>query len=175
MFPIPPSNYGAVVVRDGRIVATHISSEPKAELVERFTKKGFELTDENEVARKAARQIIEYHFGARRYFDVPVDFSHRTPFAQKVYEELMKVGYGETVTYGELAKAAGSPEAARAIGRLMATNELGPIVPCHRVVGAGGTLTGFSAQGGTKTKQKMLEQEGVKVEKGKVRFPYTED
>jgi methylated-DNA-[protein]-cysteine S-methyltransferase len=90
---------------------------------------------------------------------VPVALDGVPPFAAKVYAELRKVPPGATLTYGDLAARAGSPGAARAVGRAMATNPLAPFVPCHRVVGAGGALTGFSAPGGTDLKARLLARE----------------
>jgi methylated-DNA-[protein]-cysteine S-methyltransferase len=90
---------------------------------------------------------------------VPVALDGVPPFAARIYEELRRVPSGSTLTYGELAARAGSPRAARAVGRAMATNPLAPFVPCHRVVGAGGALTGFSAPGGTALKARLLAGE----------------
>ena len=90
---------------------------------------------------------------------VPVDLSSCTPFVRRVYEELRAVPPGTTVTYGELARRAGKPKAARAVGRAMATNPLAPFVPCHRVLGSGGALTGFSAPGGVDFKGRLLAAE----------------
>ncbi len=91
--------------------------------------------------------------------EVPLDLSSCTPFVRRVYEELRAVPPGETVTYGELAKRAGKPKAARAVGRAMATNPFAPFVPCHRVVGSDGALTGFGGPGGLEGKRRLLEME----------------
>jgi methylated-DNA-[protein]-cysteine S-methyltransferase len=91
--------------------------------------------------------------------EVPVDLSSCTPFVRRVYEELRAVPPGETVTYGELARRAGKPKAARAVGRAMATNPFAPFVPCHRVLASDGRLTGFSAPGGIEAKRRLLEME----------------
>ncbi|MCI0360607.1 MAG: MGMT family protein [Planctomycetaceae bacterium] len=92
--------------------------------------------------------------------DVPVDLSHLTPFQLKVVRACRKINRGRTRTYGELAVAAGSPGASRAVGSVMAKNRLPIIIPCHRVVGAGGSLGGFSAPDGLGMKQRMLRLEG---------------
>ncbi len=92
--------------------------------------------------------------------DVKVDRPDLTPFGRKVMDQLRKVRYGETVSYGELAERAGSPRAARAVGRVMATNRIPLILPCHRVVGAGGRLGGFSAPQGIELKRQLLVLEG---------------
>jgi methylated-DNA-[protein]-cysteine S-methyltransferase len=106
---------------------------------------------------------------ARRYFGgEPIDFSalgldlaNVEPFRRTIYDALRAVGWGETVTYGELAKLAGAPGAAQEVGVAMARNPVPLIIPCHRVLAAGGKIGGFSAPGRTETKQRMLALEGV--------------
>jgi len=108
---------------------------------------------------------------ARRYFagervgfeDIGLDLSGAEPFRCAIYQALRKVGFGETVTYGELAKSVGAnePQAAQDVGVAMARNPVPLIIPCHRVLAAGGKLGGFSAPGRTETKEKMLALEGV--------------
>lgn len=107
---------------------------------------------------------------AKRYFagervdfrDVAVDFGEAGPFFARVYSHIRTLGWGETTTYGAIAKALGAgPEAARDVGQAMAANPVPLIVPCHRVLAAGGKLGGFSAPGGTDTKLWMLENEGA--------------
>ncbi|HEY4250501.1 MAG TPA: methylated-DNA--[protein]-cysteine S-methyltransferase [Roseomonas sp.] len=91
-----------------------------------------------------------------------LDLHAQTAFFQRVYGALREVGWGRTTTYGALAKALGEgPEAARDVGQAMAQNPVPLIIPCHRVLAAGGRLGGFSAPGGTETKTHMLELEGV--------------
>lgn len=109
---------------------------------------------------------------AQRYFagetvdfsDVRLDLDDETEFFQRIYAALRRVGYGQTTTYGTLAKELGAgPEAARDVGQAMASNPVPLIIPCHRVLAAGGKLGGFSAPGGTASKIRMLELEGVRV------------
>jgi methylated-DNA-[protein]-cysteine S-methyltransferase len=108
------------------------------------------------VLRQASRELAEYFAGERRAFEVPLDLSGWPPFTRKILEELCKVPYGETLTYGELAARAGSPRAARAVGQAMAANPLPIIIPCHRVVAADGRLGGYSGGDGLPTKQWLL-------------------
>ena len=89
-------------------------------------------------------------------------------FKQKVYDLTKQIPKGKVATYGLLAKLAGNPKAARAVGMCMKTNPNAPIVPCHRVVASDGSLTGYSAGEGIITKKNMLKQEGVKFHKNKV-------
>src|SRR5204862_2204796 len=95
---------------------------------------------------------------------VPVDLGEQDPFFASVYALVRKLGWGETTTYGALAKELGAgPEAARDVGKAMASNPIPLIVPCHRVLAAGGKIGGFSAPGGPSTKAKLLGLEGVRV------------
>lgn len=93
--------------------------------------------------------------------DMLIDTQHLTPFAVRVVSECRKLEWGSTSTYAQLAAKAGRPGAARAVGNVMATNRFPLVVPCHRVVGAGGSLGGYSAPGGLATKRRLLEAEGV--------------
>ena len=95
-----------------------------------------------------------------RFDDVPLDQSHLGPFSQRVVRLCRKISRGKTRSYAELAAAAGSPGAARAVGNVMASNRFPIIVPCHRVVGSGGSLGGFSAPEGLSMKSRMLALEG---------------
>jgi len=111
-------------------------------------------------------QAVRYFAGERIDFSpIELDLSALDPFRRSVYQALRKVGFGETVTYGELAKRAGAaePQAAQDVGIAMARNPVPLIIPCHRVLAAGGKIGGFSAPGGSATKEKMLAMEGVRV------------
>lgn len=97
---------------------------------------------------------------------VPVDLDGQDDFFKDIYTALRQVGWGQTTTYGALAKQLGAgPEAARNVGVAMARNPVALIIPCHRCLAAGGKLGGFSAPGGSDTKLKMLELEGVHLGK----------
>src|SRR5262249_49799561 len=102
------------------------------------------------------RQLDEYFAGQRTDFDVPLTFAG-TPFQQRVWAALREIPYGQTVTYGQLAERIDQPSAARAVGLANGRNPIGIIVPCHRVVGATGDLTGYG--GGLHRKQYLLEFE----------------
>jgi len=109
------------------------------------------------LASEAARQLTEYFNGTRRTFDLPLDPAG-TPFQKRVLMELAQVPFGETLTYGELAARAGSPGASRAVGSVMAKNPLPIVIPCHRVLAAGGRIGGFT--GGLDLKRMLLTIEG---------------
>jgi methylated-DNA-[protein]-cysteine S-methyltransferase len=104
--------------------------------------------------------IQEYSTGKPIPKEIEFD-ADGTPFQKKVRAELCKIPFGSTVSYGELAVRAGFPGAARAVGRVMATNPLPLLIPCHRVIGSGGELCGFG--GGLELKRKLLEHEGIKL------------
>ena len=101
-------------------------------------------------------QLDEYFAGARTTFDVPLA-AGGTPFQQRVWAELARIPYGRTVTYGELASRIGSPGAARAVGAANGLNPISIVVPCHRVIGSTGTLTGYA--GGVERKRFLLDLE----------------
>ena len=109
-----------------------------------------------ELSDEAFRQITEYLSGKRKKFDLPLKITG-TDFQKKVYSALLDIPYGETASYGEIAARTGNPKAARAVGGACNKNPLLLVVPCHRVVGASGSLTGFAA--GIETKKKLLALE----------------
>jgi methylated-DNA-[protein]-cysteine S-methyltransferase len=94
---------------------------------------------------------------------VPLDFTGIAAFPRRLYAEMRKLRWGETLTYGELAARVGTPGAAQAVGRAMGANPLPVIIPCHRVLASHGKLGGFSAPGGGRTKLRLLEMEGVTI------------
>lgn len=120
------------------------------------------------VAARAARQLKAYAAGRRTTFDVPLDLGGLSAFARRVLRACAAIPLGQWRTYGQLAAAAGAPRAARAVGQVLRRNRFPIIVPCHRVVGADGRLTGFSARGGLALKRRLLAQEGITVRNGRV-------
>lgn len=105
---------------------------------------------------QAERELAEYLDGKRKTFSVKLDPAG-TPFQSKVWKALEKIPFGETCSYGAIAKQIGKVKAVRAVGAAIGRNPLSVIVPCHRVIGASGDLTGFA--GGLKTKKFLLELE----------------
>ena len=108
---------------------------------------------------RVRRELDEYFSGRRRDFDLELDLRAAPEFHQRVLAELRGVGYGETTTYGALAARAGSPKAARAVGTVMNRNPVPIVLPCHRVVGASGSLVGYG--GGLERKEWLLRLEGA--------------
>ena len=112
------------------------------------------------VLRETARQLTEYFSGQRRVFELPLQW-RGTEFMGRVWQALTEIPFGETRSYGQLARHLGSPGASRAVGLANARNPVAIIVPCHRVIGADGSLTGFG--GGLPRKQWLLAHEGARV------------
>jgi len=108
----------------------------------------------------ARRELDQYFAGARRSFDLALDLRALPPFTLEVLDELARVPYGETTTYGALAQRVGRPRAARAVGTVMHHNRIPIVLPCHRVVGSSGNLTGYA--GGLDRKVTLLELEGAR-------------
>ena len=110
----------------------------------------------NQVAMQAVHQLLEYFSGRRTCFDLPLS-PKGTPFQQQVWQELCRIPYGQTRTYGEIAAAIGKPGAARAVGMACNRNPIWLLIPCHRVVSKDGSLTGYA--GGLDMKRRLLELE----------------
>jgi len=106
----------------------------------------------------AVRQLNEYFAGTRREFDLPLRLEG-TEFQRRVWRSLTQIRYGETLNYGELAKRIGNPNASRAVGLANGRNPISIMVPCHRVIGADGSLTGYG--GGLERKRWLLAHEGL--------------
>ena len=104
-------------------------------------------------------QVIAYLTGQRRMFSIPIDDQGWTGFQKSVYQVVMEIPYGQTKTYGEIAQKLGKPHAARAVGAANGTNPLPIIIPCHRLVGADGSLRGYGGKGGLATKRWLLDLE----------------
>lgn len=116
---------------------------------------------ETEILLSAKKQLEEYFAAIRKNFDLPLKLKG-TPFQLLVWEQLKQIPYGETRSYGEIAKAIGNPKASRAVGGANNKNPIGIIVPCHRVIGANGKLVGYA--GGLDVKEKLLMLEKATVQ-----------
>ena len=120
-----------------------------------------------EPLQKTARQLEEYFKGQRRDFDLPLHFDG-TEFQKRAWHNLMEIGYGETRSYGEQARRSGNAKASRAVGLANGKNPIPIVVPCHRVIGANGSLTGFG--GGIARKRWLLAHERLYAHNG-LRMP----
>jgi methylated-DNA-[protein]-cysteine S-methyltransferase len=108
---------------------------------------------------KTAQQLTEYFAGQRHVFDLPLDLSGGTGFQQAVWQALLHIAPGDTASYGRISKSIANPAAVRAVGAAVGRNPISVIVPCHRVLGADGSLTGYA--GGLARKTALLTLEGV--------------
>ncbi len=111
------------------------------------------------VLRAATQQLAEYLDARRTQFDVPLDLGAGTPFQQSVWQALRRIACGSTLSYGALAQALGQPRAVRAVAAAVGRNPISVLVPCHRVLGSGGALTGYA--GGLQRKAALLRLEGL--------------
>ncbi len=108
-------------------------------------------------------ELDEYLRGRRKGFSLPIDWGGLRPFQRLVLQQVYRIPYGETRSYGDLARHLGRPHAARAVGCAVASNPMPLVIPCHRVIGADGKLRGYSGGQGLATKEWLLRLEGVLV------------
>jgi len=142
-----------VVVDDSGAVAEIWTSDAS----ERLLASGGYVRDPSAIA-EPRRQLEEYSAGKRTTFDLRLA-AKGTEFQHQVWDQLVRIPFGETRSYGELAAMLGNGNASRAVGRANATNPISIVVPCHRVIGSTGELTGYA--GGLPMKRKLLQLEGV--------------
>lgn len=119
--------------------------------------RGWLRGDRHKVVRETARELTEYFAGARKEFDIGLA-AEGTPFQARIWNAISSVKYGDSITYSELARRAGHPEAVRAAGTATGRNPIAIIVPCHRIVGSDGSLTGYA--GGLDRKRTLRDLEG---------------
>jgi methylated-DNA-[protein]-cysteine S-methyltransferase len=153
-FSTPCGPFSIAVNETGTICATAFGDERT--LAKRLG--SFHVIREKAAVRRARDQVIAYFAGERRSFELALA-ECGTDFQQQVWGALHSIPFGETRTYGEIAREVNRPNASRAVGRANATNPICLIVPCHRVIGANGSLTGFAF--GEEIKRRLLELEGA--------------
>lgn len=119
-----------------------------------------EIGKKTELLKETIKQLEEYFEGKRDFFDLPLE-PNGTEFQKKVWKALIEIPYGETRSYGEIAKVIGNEKAARAVGMANNKNPIPIIIPCHRVIGANGKLVGYA--GGLDIKEKLLELENKRI------------
>ena len=117
-----------------------------------------EPREDGDVMAFATAQLVEYFSGSRRTFDLPLDV-RGTAFQRMVWSQVIRIPYGATATYGDIAQLVGKPKASRAVGSAVGANPLPIVIPCHRVIGSRGNLVGFGA--GLDVKESLLELEGA--------------
>ncbi|MEX0651756.1 MAG: methylated-DNA--[protein]-cysteine S-methyltransferase [Actinomycetota bacterium] len=148
-----------VAVTSKGLVSIAFESEPRDEVLTRLAReispRVLEVAAPTDDAR---RELEEYFRAGRRKFDLSIDRRLIGEFAWSVLRATSRVGFGELATYGQIAERIDRPKAARAVGRALGSNPIPIVIPCHRVVGAGGSLTGYA--GGLPRKQTLLRHEG---------------
>ncbi|HET6446609.1 MAG TPA: methylated-DNA--[protein]-cysteine S-methyltransferase [candidate division Zixibacteria bacterium] len=136
----------------------------EADFVRSLTPGDHEAAFDNDSISIVADQLQEYLSGDRNQFELEIDWGQLTEFQESALRRTYEIPLGEVMTYGQVAESLGrSAGAARAVGRAMATNPIPIIIPCHRVVGAKGELTGYGGAGGLETKAWLLTFEGQQV------------
>lgn len=160
-----PWGDGVVAGGDEGITMVMLPSEPLEVLLTSLKlQSSGRLREGSDITRRAAEALGAYFRGGLSDVDVPLCWEGITPFRRRVMEAAERIPAGEVRTYGWLAECAGSPRAARACGQVMARNPFPIVIPCHRVVAAGGGLGGFSS--GLHWKQRLLELEGAGKDRG---------
>ncbi|HEX2643193.1 MAG TPA: methylated-DNA--[protein]-cysteine S-methyltransferase [Thermoanaerobaculia bacterium] len=151
--------FALAVAREGRLIA--LGHRPNLEESELALKRHWPEAVYDPAAPplpELRRQLDEYLNGRRRDFEVPLDFAG-TEFQRLCWQALLEIPYGQTRSYGQMARIIGRPAAVRAVGHANHDNPIAVIIPCHRVIGANGSLTGYA--GGLPIKQLLLELEGA--------------
>jgi methylated-DNA-[protein]-cysteine S-methyltransferase len=118
------------------------------------------LATHHPILRRASEQLQQYFAGERPVFDIPLDLESGTAFQHRVWKSLLAIACGSTTSYGSISAAIGNPKAVRAVGGAVGRNPISIIVPCHRVIGTSGALTGYA--GGMERKMALLQLEGVR-------------
>ena len=160
-YDVTDSPLGPLLVAASDRGVCRISYEPdaEAELETLARTHGVRVLRSPHALAPLRRELADYFEGRRRVFDVRVDVGSLRGFQRNVLTELARVPYGETATYGALAARIGRPRAARAVGGALNRNPIPIVLPCHRVVGASGTLVGYA--GGLERKRALLALEGA--------------
>jgi methylated-DNA-[protein]-cysteine S-methyltransferase len=162
-----PSGFGGVVASSEGLVEVFLPvSDTVEEMKSHIARLYPKAAGENTLTGKAAEMLRKYFSGQKVSFDLPLDLEDCTEFRRTVYKAVSRIPYGSVRTYAEVAAEIKSPKASRGIGSAMAGNPVPIIIPCHRVIGSDGKMTGYSAPGGTDMKAKLLRMEGVRFEKG---------
>ena len=161
-----PSDLGWILVawREEQLTQISFGHASPAEAAKRAECEPIETARAPKWVAKLIEKIKKFAAGREvDWGNLPLAWEKRTEFQRKVQEACQQIPRGEVWSYGELAAAVGAPGAARAVGSVMRTNRFPLIIPCHRVVAAGGKLGGFSCPSGVEMKQKLLAAEGVKL------------
>ena len=145
--------------RGTRLIRLILPGLSKTSLSHSFRTEFANIEYDPEILPHLQRSLMAYFQAKSMVFDGDVDISWASPFARKVYQRCSRIPSGRTVSYAQLAEKAGSPQAARAVGSIMANNPTPLIIPCHRVLRSDGKLGGFSAPGGQNLKKRLITHE----------------
>lgn len=148
----------AITANDKGLTALAFQEGDAAIAVNQLTLMPHEKLSTHEILKKTCQQLTQYFNHQRTEFDVPLAATG-TPFRQQVWQALVEIPYGETESYAGLAKKINNEKAVRAVGTANGANPIALIVPCHRVIGSNGKLTGYA--GGLALKEKLLQHEGA--------------
>lgn len=167
----PPNDLPLIslTVKDGKLLLLDWYNDKTTQLFDKLGKQAVfvapdkldKADNDQAVALEVIRQLDEYFAGTLQVFDIKLDLSHGTPFQQTVWQALLQIPHGKTISYGELAVAIGKPTAYRACANANGRNPISLIVPCHRVIASGGGLGGYT--GGVGIKRVLLAMEGKNI------------
>ena len=160
---IPGSSIGPVFVALNRrgLVAIELGGDEVSFVNRLEARFDVPVVHSPEKTQAARSQIRAYLAGERSTFDLPVDISHLTPFQKQVLRTALQIPAGQVRTYGDIAHEIDKPRAARAVGQALGRNPIPLVIPCHRVIASDGSLGGYSAPGGLRTKRDLLNLEGA--------------
>ena len=164
-----------LVTHNGKLIALDWFTQKTEKLLNKLTQQSEfveklpkDLAQKNQIYQQncivlfeTKKQLDEYFQGKRQVFGIPLDLSSGTEFQQKVWQQLLQIPYGKTISYAELAKNIGQPTAYRAVANANGRNPISLIVPCHRVIASNGGMGGYT--GGVAIKKRLLAQEGVRL------------
>lgn len=165
------SGWGAVIASERGVqeVILPVGGLTREECERETMERCHGVAGESDLTIHAADLLTRYFRGEPVVFDLPLDLPACSSFRAEVYRVVASIPWGVVKTYAEVAAAAGNPRASRAVGGAMACNPVPVIIPCHRVVGAAGGMTGYSAPGGITVKRWLLELEGATLPRKSVR------
>lgn len=155
------SRFGEVlaIAKDDGLAGLYFVGQKDQPDVDELERAGAVRDDDWPVLAATRRQVAEYEAGRRTVFDLPLELEG-TDFQRRVWAQLLEIPYGQTRSYAQVARAAGSPRGVRATGAAIGRNPVSIIVPCHRVVGSDGSLTGYT--GGIERKRALLRHEAAR-------------
>ncbi len=152
-----------VAVNERGVVALDFGLSEQEFVARVAQRTGATLVRSDDQAAEALKQVQEYLDGKRTTFDLPLDMSRMSEFQRRVLGIALKIPRGKVLTYGDVARAIGKPQASRAVGQALGHNPVPIVIPCHRVLGSDGSLHGYSGGGGIQTKAWLLRLEGASL------------